>query len=301
VAADVKTEVIGAQKMVSIFISYRRDDERASAARIRDHLASTFGSTNVFMDVDNLLAGQRFDKELETVLAQTDCLLAVIGSRWLELLRHREASGEPDYVREEIANGLNRGIVMIPVLIDDANLPRTEELPDDIRNLVLYQKQQVSHERFGSDVKGLIYAIRSHFRAAKANRSVKLKISSVGRGMRRLGIMLSIVWAIGEFFWSMSEDTWAGKKFTGCANDAYRMFGSSDSPGLTLENQQEYWERYQKLMAKCNQQLEENGGAALREKWYNTAAVSLIPIPFGWLCLYLFVWITRWVARGFQT
>ena len=42
-----------------IFINYRRDDERAVAARIRDRLAGVFGSSNVFMDVDNLMAGQR--------------------------------------------------------------------------------------------------------------------------------------------------------------------------------------------------------------------------------------------------
>ena len=41
-----------------IFVNYRRDDERAFAARVRDRLAQTFGSANVFMDVDNLMAGQ---------------------------------------------------------------------------------------------------------------------------------------------------------------------------------------------------------------------------------------------------
>ena len=68
-----------------IFINYRRDDERSTAARIRDRLAAVFGTANVFMDVDNLLAGQRFDKELEKALAETDVFLAVIGPKWTEL------------------------------------------------------------------------------------------------------------------------------------------------------------------------------------------------------------------------
>src|SRR5262245_52014492 len=101
-----------------IFVNYRRDDERSTAARIRDRLAATFGAANVFMDVDNLMAGQRFDKELERALGQTDVFLAVIGPRWLELLAKRHASGERDYVREEIAGALQRGIVVVPVLID---------------------------------------------------------------------------------------------------------------------------------------------------------------------------------------
>ena len=103
-----------------IFVNYRRDDERAMAARVRDRLASVFGAGNVFMDVDNLLAGQRFDKELEKALVQTDVFLAVIGPRWMELLTARQASGERDYVREEIAGALKRGIVVIPVLIERA-------------------------------------------------------------------------------------------------------------------------------------------------------------------------------------
>jgi hypothetical protein len=47
-----------------IFISYRRDDDPAAAARVRDGLAGRFGKANLFIDVDDLLAGQRFDEEL---------------------------------------------------------------------------------------------------------------------------------------------------------------------------------------------------------------------------------------------
>ena len=57
------------------------------AARIRVRLAAPFGNANVFTDVDNLLAGQRFDRELEKALGQTDVFLCVIGPRWLEPIR----------------------------------------------------------------------------------------------------------------------------------------------------------------------------------------------------------------------
>jgi len=151
-----------------IFVNYRRDDERAMAARIRDRLAQTFGEANVFMDVDNLLAGQRFDRELEKALGQTDVFLAVIGPRWMGLLAERQASGERDYVREEIAGALQRGIVVIPVLIERTPLPRADALPEDIRDLVLHQKHEVTHERFGRDVGDLVEAIRLARRAARA-------------------------------------------------------------------------------------------------------------------------------------
>src|SRR5262245_36662609 len=123
-----------------IFVNYRRDDDRSTAARIRDRLAATFGAANVFMDVDNLIAGQRFDKELEKALAETDVFLAVIGPRWLELLAERQRGGERDYVREEIAGALQRGILVIPVLIERTPLPRADALPENILDLVLHQK-----------------------------------------------------------------------------------------------------------------------------------------------------------------
>ena len=146
--------------MGKIFVNYRRDDERAMAARVRDRLAQTFGNRNVFMDVDHLMAGLRFDKELEKALAETDTFLAVIGPRWMDLLEARRTSGERDYVREEIAGALKAGIVVIPVLIDGAPLPRADDLPDELRELVLHQKHDVAYERFGRDMASLIEAIR---------------------------------------------------------------------------------------------------------------------------------------------
>jgi TIR domain/Bacterial extracellular solute-binding protein, family 7 len=143
-----------------IFVNYRRDDERAVAARVRDRLASAFGAANVFMDVDNLMAGQRFDKELEKALAGTDVFLAIIGIRWMELLAERSASGERDYVREEIAGALSRSIIVIPVLIERVALPRADALPEDIRDLVLHQKHVVTHDHFGRDMSDLVEAIR---------------------------------------------------------------------------------------------------------------------------------------------
>ncbi|MGE0629435.1 MAG: toll/interleukin-1 receptor domain-containing protein, partial [Hyphomicrobiaceae bacterium] len=86
-----------------IFISYRRDDVPGDARGLRDGLSSRFGKSSIFMDVDNLLAGQRFDEELARALASCDVFIAVIGPRWMEQLKAREGTGERDYVREEIA------------------------------------------------------------------------------------------------------------------------------------------------------------------------------------------------------
>jgi formylglycine-generating enzyme required for sulfatase activity len=146
-----------------ILISYRQEDAKDQAARLRDRLASrdAFGGANVFIDVDHLLAGQqRFDEELEKELASTDVLLAVIGPRWAEIHAARAARGERDHVREEIARALACGIVVIPVLVGHASLPHARDLPEDIRDLLIHHKHDVVDESFGRDTDALIRHIK---------------------------------------------------------------------------------------------------------------------------------------------
>ncbi len=152
-------------KLGKIFISYRRGDVPGDARGVHDRLARVFDKANVFMDVDRLLAGQRFDRELDKALTQCNVLLAVIGPRWMELLSAHAREGDRDFVRDEIAAALKRDIVVIPVLIGRQghmpSLPRKYDLPEDIRDLVLYQKHDIAHESFKRDADHLAAAITS--------------------------------------------------------------------------------------------------------------------------------------------
>jgi formylglycine-generating enzyme required for sulfatase activity len=154
-----------------IFVSYRRDDDPNGAARIRDALTAKFGRSSVFMDVDDLLAGLRFDEELAKALAACDVFLSIIGPRWMDLLTAKAPSGDRDYVREEITEALRRKIVVIPVRVGREGqlppLPRADELPPEIRALVHYQKHDVTYEHFRRDASALVDAIttvRRHVR-----------------------------------------------------------------------------------------------------------------------------------------
>jgi hypothetical protein len=77
-----------------IFVSYRRDDAPGDARSIYERLGRSFGEGNVFMDVDQLLAGQRFDRELDKALAERDVLIAVIEARWMDLLSEYAQHGK---------------------------------------------------------------------------------------------------------------------------------------------------------------------------------------------------------------
>lgn len=178
-----------------IFVNYRRDDDPSAAARIRDGLAAKFGTQNVFMDVDNLLAGQRFDEALAKALAECDVVIAIVGARWMELLKTRGASGGYDYVRQEVAEALRRKLVVIPVRVGREGtlppLPRVDELPRDIRDVVFHQKHDVTHERFGRDMAELIEAIttirKTHAPQQVAPRALRGWIGAVAVGLFLIG------------------------------------------------------------------------------------------------------------------
>jgi hypothetical protein len=180
-----------------IFISYRRDDSPGDARGVRDRLSREFGKANVFMDVDNLLAGQRFDRELDNALAQCDVLVAVIGLRWMKLVSGHVRSGERDFVHDEIAAALKREIVVIPALIGRKGnmppLPRRDDLPADIRDLVLHQKQDIAHESFGRDADDLTAAIKSVLRGER--RAMPWRTIAVSGAMALiLAVVLSGYW-----------------------------------------------------------------------------------------------------------
>jgi hypothetical protein len=146
-----------------IFISYRRDDVSGDARSIRDALSTKFGADRVFMDIDNLLAGQRFDQELARALDDCSVLIAVIGPRWTAELVKRRNETERDFVREEIAAALKRDIVVVPVRVGQAgqmpSLPNRHQLPPELRDLLSYQRLDITHEHFRRDVAGLAEAL----------------------------------------------------------------------------------------------------------------------------------------------
>jgi len=115
------------------------------------------------MDVDTIEPGVDFFDELEAAVAECEILIAVIGPDWQDA---RLASGERrilqanDLVRSEIAAALTRNIRVIPVLVDGAVMPLSDELPAELVSLTRRNAISVTHERFAGDVERLVQAIK---------------------------------------------------------------------------------------------------------------------------------------------
>jgi hypothetical protein len=98
-----------------------------------------FSQNKIFMDVDNLDPGVDFFEAIEASVGSCDVLIAVIGKRWLissDEEGRRRLDNPDDLVRLEIAAALKRNIRVIPVLVDGALMPRSSDLPDDLKLLV---------------------------------------------------------------------------------------------------------------------------------------------------------------------
>lgn len=116
-----------------LFLSHRTGDNSFAVGRVRERLVTEFGLSGVFFDRESMPAGRDFREVLAKEVQRCDCLLAIIGPKWIEEL-HSPRSGQ-DYVLTEIETALKRGVPVIPVLLSPGRMPTSSELPDSIREL----------------------------------------------------------------------------------------------------------------------------------------------------------------------
>ena len=140
--------------MGKIFISYRRGDSSGYTGRLFDTLRDRFGKEKVFRDIDSLEPGIDFVEALEKALLECDCMLVIIGSKWSSISgsKGRRLDQPDDYVRMEIAKALERNVRVIPVLVANASMPSSDELPDDLATLVRRNAIEISDTRWDYDV-----------------------------------------------------------------------------------------------------------------------------------------------------
>ncbi|WP_051287266.1 toll/interleukin-1 receptor domain-containing protein [Algoriphagus mannitolivorans] len=143
-----------------IFISHRHSDTQSDCHRIKSDLQKIFGKDQVFLDIENLEPGIRFAEAIERTLAQSKVVLVVIGPDWLDVTNEKGEKrlfDPKDWVRREIAASLNSsGTRVIPVLVKNAEIPKEEDLPDDLKALTQLQVAEITTKRWDYDLGELV-------------------------------------------------------------------------------------------------------------------------------------------------
>jgi hypothetical protein len=152
--------------MPSIFISYRRSDSNVISGRIYDRLKAAFGAKNIFKDIDNIPLGKDFRGVLREATANCSVMLVIIGPNWITATDnqgYRRLHNPNDFVRLEVETGLQRdSALVIPVLVGGADMPRTVDLPETLRELTFNNAAVVGDDpNFHRDMDRLIEKLRS--------------------------------------------------------------------------------------------------------------------------------------------
>src|SRR5918992_245014 len=144
----------------NVFINYRREDSAGHAGRLYDALSKRFGDDHVFMDVDAIEPGEDFTEVVEQKVGSCDVLIALIGRSWVTTTDRegrRRLHKPHDWVRQEIQTALERRDTrVIPALVQGAEMPAPDELPEPLRKLSNRNAVELRDARWGDDVGRLI-------------------------------------------------------------------------------------------------------------------------------------------------
>jgi hypothetical protein len=155
--------------MAKIFISYRRQEAIAEVGRLWSDLQWHCGRKNVFLDHESIEGGARFPQTIAEAVAAAEVVLVVIGRQWLSVTGKtggRRLDDPADWVRREIKAALDANKKIIPVLVQDAEMPKAGDLPEAIRELANRQFKDLSvrHNHWHSDVKELMNTLAPEVR-----------------------------------------------------------------------------------------------------------------------------------------
>src|SRR5215472_6215613 len=146
-----------------IFLSYRREDAAPYARLLQFQLRERFPDAQVFMDLDSIEAGLPFAEVIRDAVDSCAVLVALIGRQWVTIADEagsRRLDNPGDYVRFEVQAALERGVRVIPVLVDGARPPRQQELPSVLQELAGLNALELSHARYEYDAGRLLDLIQ---------------------------------------------------------------------------------------------------------------------------------------------
>lgn len=144
----------------AVFINYRGADSHSYGALLYQDLTNHFGENLVFLDAESIPAGVDFAEELLGHVRSARVLLAVIGQHWLTATDpttgRRRIDDPDDWIRRELTEAFAARVRVIPVLTDQAELPREADLPADIAALSRCQYRHLRRRETTADLARIV-------------------------------------------------------------------------------------------------------------------------------------------------
>jgi len=144
-----------------IFISYRRSDSAAIVGHIYERLAVRYKTESVFRDINKMPLGKNFYDHIKEELSGCDVVLVVIGAQWLAIdpQGHSRIQQYDDPVRLEVEAALQSGATVIPVMVEDAAIPKSTDLPESLKTFPALAGTRVNVEDFDTHIERLMQSI----------------------------------------------------------------------------------------------------------------------------------------------
>ena len=121
--------------MKKIFVSYRREPDQYVAGNLCRELRRQFGDSQVLRDKESIEGGVSWKKYVLNQIDRNAILLVLIGRGWSDIVGadgSRRLDDPEDPIRLEIADALRDEAAVIPLLLENAQMPQATELPADI-------------------------------------------------------------------------------------------------------------------------------------------------------------------------
>jgi len=172
-----------------ILMSYRREDVNNRVRRLHAGLLDAFGREAVFMDAGGTRTRAGFSAALDEALMQCDVVLALIDKNWRRGVGSQDHTGpvlsgvldaksgdlvrgtkevdrrfthdRDELVQLELESALRQGVKVIAVLLDGADMPTRQDLPESMAELARADARQLSRRRWRSQLTELVEELRA--------------------------------------------------------------------------------------------------------------------------------------------
>ena len=148
---------VSADQPLKVFINYRHAETPGTAWALFLELKERLGAENVFLDNSSLHGGMQWLDEIKSHVVAAGAFIALVGTNWIHGITDHQQRGDVDWVAKEIDLALRSRpqVTVIPLLVDDAVIPETGDLPPSLRALTACQAERLRHDSLLDDIEHL--------------------------------------------------------------------------------------------------------------------------------------------------